>query len=458
MDERFDLSSWLAFARRRAWIVLLGIAAGIGGAAGVTGTMQPTYEATATMFVGGSSSSGEPAADIAYASLAQSLVSSYQRLAETRAVALEAATRSGLEPGQVVGRVRAEAQPGVQVLWLRARAPSARLAADVASAVAAALAARVEQLSGTTADRVGLELVDPALPPGAAASPRLPVNLSLGAAVGFLIGLAVGLALESLHPRIRTSADVERELGLATLGVIPHLGRRERMGDALGRQAVRGVGEPYRSLAVSLTTIAERDGHRRILITSSRNEEGKSTVTAQVGLALAEQERKTALIEGDLHRPALWRQFPFIAGTSIGSASGRSNRYPLRSAKVSSNLNIISGDNGREGSAARAPEFARAIDAALDGYDHVLIDAPPALAVSDTRVLARHADAVLFVVRAGVTSADDARAALVSLRQLDVKIAGAVLVAVRGRQARAYYYDAAPPRLSALGRGKESSA
>src|SRR5688572_1537247 len=124
MDERFDLSSWLAFARRRAWIVLLAIAAGIGGAAGVTGTMQPMYEATATMFVGSASSSGEPAADIAYASLAQSLVTSYQQLAETRAVALEAATRAGLEPDQVVGSVTAEAQPGVQVLRLRARAPS----------------------------------------------------------------------------------------------------------------------------------------------------------------------------------------------------------------------------------------------------------------------------------------------------------------------------------------------
>lgn len=457
MDERFDHSSWLALARRRAWIVLLAVAAGIGGAAGVTATMQPTYEATATMFVGSASSSGEPAADIAYASLAQSLVASYQQLAETRAVALEAATRSGLEPDRVVGNVTAEAEPGVQVLRLRARAPSARLAAGVANAVAAALAARVERLSGATDDRVGLELVDPALPPGAAAAPRLPVNLSFGAVVGLLIGLAVSFALESLHPRIRTTTDIERELGLATLGSIPHLGRRERMGDAWGRHALRGLGEPYRSLAVSLTTIAERDGHRRILITSCRNEEGKTTVTAQVGLALAEQGRKTALIEGDLHRPALWRWFPFIAGASIGSASGRSN-YPLRSAKVSSNLNIISGDGGQEGNTARAPEFALAIDAALEGYDHVLIDAPPALAVSDTRVLARHADAVLFVVRAGVTSADDARAALVSLRQLDVKIAGAVLVAVRGRRAGAYYYDAAPPRLSALGRRRESSA
>ncbi|MEX2556488.1 MAG: hypothetical protein WEB06_12785 [Actinomycetota bacterium] len=458
MDERFDPSSWLALARRRAWIVLLTVVAGMGGAAAVTRVMPPSYEAVATMFVGSTSPSGEPGADIAYASLAQSLVTSYRQLAETRSIALEAATRAGLEPRDVVGRVTAEAQPGVQVLSLHARAATPARAAQLANAVADALAARVETLSGAAGEHVGLELVDPAVPPRSLDSPRMAVNVSFGALVGLLVGIGVSFALESLNPRIRTTGDVQRELGVPTLGTFPYLRRRAREVDVRLWHTVPAVAEPCRSLAVTLASIAEREGHRRILITSTRTEEGKTTVAGQLALALAEQERRTALVEGDLHRPALWRHFPPAAGARIDPAGGRSSRSPLRSADVSPNLTVVLSDGKRQANSARASEFARSVSGALGDYEHVLIDAPPALAVSDTRVLAQHVDAVLFVVRAGATGANDARAALAALRQLDVKIAGVVLVGVRGRQTDAYYYaDGGTTNLSALGAARRSS-
>ncbi len=422
MSEHFDLSAALQVARRRAWIVLLAVAIGVTAAWSVTRLFPRRYEATATLFVGSNAPGGNVATDIQYASLAQSLVTSYAELAESKRVAHEAARAAGLEPSQVVGHVAAEAQPGVQILKLTASARAGALAARVANALAQALASRIETLSGSSATHVGVQVIDDATPSLRPVSPRPLLNLIVGGLAGLLAGIALALGRERLDERIRTVADAERELGLPVLGVIPKLRRRVRRADALVRQANPIVAEPFRSLAVTLASVARRSSYRCILITSARAKEGKSMVAAQLAVALAEDNRRIALVEGDLRRPSLERQFP-----------AKDPRAP--------NVTLLAA-NGAEpdaGRRVRTPEVERALKQALRKSDLVLLDTPPALVVSDTSILARHADAVLLVVRANETTADEARAAVVAFKRLDVEVIGVVLVAAHFPRRRHYY-------------------
>lgn len=422
MSEHFDLSAALQVARRRAWIVLLAVAVGVTAAWSVTRLFPRRYEATATLFVGSNAPGVNVATDIQYASLAQSLVTSYAELAESKRVAREAARAAGLEPSQVVGHVGAEAQPGVQILKLTASARSGALAARVANALAQALASRIESLSGSSGTHVGVQVIDDATPSLRPVSPRPLLNLIVGGLAGLLAGIALALGRERLDQRIRTVADAERELGLPVLGVIPKLPRRVRRADAIVRQANPTVAEPFRNLAVTLASIARRSGHRCILITSAGTKEGKSMVAAQLAVASAEDNQRVALIEGDLRRPSLGRQFqstdPRGANVTLIAASGTES------------------DAGR---LVRTPQIERTLKKALRENDFVLLDAPPALVVADTSILARHADAVLLVVRANETAADDARAVIVALKRLDVEVIGVVLVAAHVPRRRRYY-------------------
>jgi receptor protein-tyrosine kinase len=322
----------------------------------------------------------------------------------------------------------------------------------VANAVAEALSERVSALNGATSRRIGVQVVDAAAPPARPASPRLFLNLVFGGLVGLLTGVGLALARERLDTRIRTAAQAERELGLPVLGVVPKIGRRIRRSEALARHAHHEVAEAYRSIAVALVGGAGRGPKQgRILVTSARPEEGKTTAAAHLALALAEDNRRIALIEGDLRRPSLRRHFPSDEAPELNDVLYRTPDWRLpASSGVCPGLKVLAAGESHTdvGLILRAPEFERTLEAAVADHDHVLLDAPPTLAVSDASVLARHADAVVIVVRAASTRAEDVRAAQAAFRRLGVDIAGVVLVGGRRDRRGRHYYGGTPSRLS----------
>jgi succinoglycan biosynthesis transport protein ExoP len=445
MDTSFDLATALQIARRRAWIVVVSVAAALAAAYGVTQLISPTYEATATLFIGPNVSTDRGANDLQHASLAQSLAASYSELAETRAIAETAARSAGLEARLIVGHVESEAQPGLQILKVTAEAGSPFLAERVANAVAHTLISRIAALSGNPRD-LGAEIVDPARSSGQPVSPRLLLNLVFGGLLGFLAGLGLAAARQRLDQRIRTADDVERELGVPLLGVVPKFRRQFLRGEALARHANPEVAEPYRGIAAVLASSTRREQSRAILITSARPQEGKTTVAAHLAVALAEDNRKVGLVEADLRRPSLRRHFPSDEAPTLNDVLYRMTEPRLpKSAQVCPGLTVVSADES-PGDAAlvlRAPEFEHALGAMRSGYDHVVLVGPPALPISDTAVLTRHAESIVLVVRAGSSRVDDVRAAQAAFKRLGVHLAGVVLVGARVPRRGRYSYGAA---------------
>lgn len=449
MHDHFDLSHALQVARRRGWIVLVSLAAALAAAYGVTLLLPERYEATATMFVGGNAPSGDAALDLQYTSLAQTLVTTYAELAETRTVAEAAAAEADLDPSAVIGDVDAEAQAGLQILKLHARASSAEGAERVANAVAAALEERVDRVNASRSGEVGVQVVDAATVPSGPVSPKPLLNMIFGGLLGLLVGIGLALARERLDGRIRTADEAERELGLPVLGVVPRLGRRTRRGEALARHENQHVAEPFRSLAASVASLPGPEGGRGILVTSAARGDGKTTVAAHLALALAEDNRDVALVEGDLRRPSLRRHFPSHDAPSLDRVIYKSgqNRLP-KSAGVCPGLKVLAAEESQSNAAhvLRGPEFERVVATALRDHDYLLLDAPAALTVSDASVLARHANTVLLVVRSGSTSAEDVRASQAVFRRLGVEVAGVVLVGGRMPRRRGYDVNGKAPK------------
>lgn len=447
MQDQPDIPTMLQVLRRQLWIILISVLVAVLAAQLVTNAQQPRYEATSTLLVTGNVPSGsdeesdDPTAAIQLATLAQNSSTSLAQLAQTRAVAATAARQLDLPLSAAEGHISGEAEPGVQIVRVRADSDNAQGAARLANAAATAL---TEAFPGSAGEGLGglrLELVDPAAPPGSPVAPNRLLNLLLGAGAGLLIGLGLATLRERLDRRIRSSADVGAALGLPVLGELPPIKRNMRGMSAVDRHAIPRIGDPYRSLAASIVVASDREEYRRLLVSSPVQGEGKSTVAAHVALALAQDGETTALVECDLHRPTQHREFPSPERLSLAQQLSGVNGLLPSSAEVRPLLKVLAatGEEPAEGLSVRSPEFERALDAAGGGHQRLLLDAPPILGLSDAAVLARRADAVVLVLRAGRTREADAMNALAVLGRLGMPVLGVVLNGARPGRRGGYY-------------------
>jgi capsular exopolysaccharide synthesis family protein len=169
-----------------------------------------------------------------------------------------------------------------------------------------------------------------------------------------------------------------------------------------------GLGaEKFRFLGVRLRQIQQARQIKKVLITSTLPEEGKSLVSGNLAITLARRkQQKVLLLEGDLRRPVQSALF------GLGHLPGISEWLQSGSQAVN-NIYFLEGPGFWMMPAGTPPEnplelmqsgkLAALIEQVGSGFDWVLIDSPPILPLADTSVWARFADGVLLVVREGRT-------------------------------------------------------
>lgn len=181
-----------------------------------------------------------------------------------------------------------------------------------------------------------------------------------------------------------------------------------------------GLGaEKFRFLAVRLRQLRQTRNIRKVLITSSMAEEGKSLISANLAIAFAHRHvQKILLIEGDLRRPTLLQQFglPEMPGICEQLQSG---------GPALSNVLHLANCGFWLLPAGRAPEnpielmqsehLSTLMDELASVFDWIVIDSPPILPLADTSVWARVADGMLLVVNEGNTKADQLKASMDAL-------------------------------------------
>ena len=188
--------------------------------------------------------------------------------------------------------------------------------------------------------------------------------------------------------------------------------------------------EKFRFLAVRLRHFQQKQSLKRLLLTSSMPEEGKSTIAANLACTLAKRQRqKVLLLEGDLRRPTLVQQF------GLGKLKGLIEL--LEEAPVPGVKNIYKLEGLGlwvlpAGAPSRAPlelmqsgRLSALMNQLSAWFDWIVIDSPPVLPLGDTSVWMRLADAVLLVTRPGKTAKRQLKRALETIEQ--PKLLGALL-------------------------------
>jgi receptor protein-tyrosine kinase len=181
-----------------------------------------------------------------------------------------------------------------------------------------------------------------------------------------------------------------------------------------------------------------------IVITSSVPNEGKSTTAINIALALAESDHKVVLVDGDLRRPRLDKYLGLIG--KVGFSTVLANRAQLHEVLQKTrfpNLDVLTSGavppNPSEllGSMAAQKVFAEL----RSGFDYVIVDSCPLLAVTDAAILAADADGVLLMTRFGQTKRDQVAHAARHLKDVGAPLLGAIFTMTPPRSGASYSYN-----------------
>lgn len=189
--------------------------------------------------------------------------------------------------------------------------------------------------------------------------------------------------------------------------------------------------EAYRTLRTNLTFAALDEPIETLVVTSAAPEESKSTVLANLAIAMAQGERRTILVDADLRRPQLHEIFGVANDQGVTTMIVEETaleRPPLLDVGVEGLRLVPSGPlppNPADILGSRRME--QAIAALKERADIILFDAPPVASVTDAAILGAKVDGLLLVVRAGHTRREHAERARDLLERVHVRIVGAVL-------------------------------
>jgi len=289
--------------------------------------------------------------------------------------------------------------------------------------------------------------IEPASIPIEPIRPKLLQNIALAALVSGLLAAGLIVGLDMMNDTVKTPAEVSEKLGLSVLGVISHYKSIDGI-PITESQPLSPVSEAFRTLRTNLKYAGaglEKPLYS-IMVTSALPGEGKTEVLVNLGVVLAQNGLRVLLVDADLRRPALHRRLGLdnlvgLSQTFVHPELGMD--YSFQPTRISGLSAITSGDSPPNPSELLGSQTMGTI---LEGlktqYDIVLVDTPPALAVTDATAMLPYVEGVLLVVKPGSTHLAPLRRVVEQFNQLDNKLMGVVFNDINLRSsAYGYYYQ-----------------
>ncbi|MEH1974477.1 MAG: polysaccharide biosynthesis tyrosine autokinase [Nostoc sp.] len=301
-----------------------------------------------------------------------------------------------------------------------------------------------------------------ALIPDKAEGPRKILFIVGGGGIGLFLGIIVAFSLDLIDRSVKTVKEAKEVLRYSVLGVIPTQPRNGKAHSSIagldrpipkiiGRDIPYfPLGNAYQILQVNLKFLCSDKPLKSIVITSSVAKEGKSDVSANLAVTMAQAGRRVLLVDADMRHPIqhhIW---------GLTNTSGLSNvitgQVSLDAAvqEVMPNLEVLSSGVLPPNPVAMldSQRMATLISNFGREYDLVIFDTPPLSGIADAAVLSTLTDGILLVVRPGVVDFNSANAAKEFLTQSGQKVLGIVINGVNTKnEPNNYFYDTKKPQI-----------
>lgn len=324
---------------------------------------------------------------------------------------------------------------------------------------------RVKEVGITGASRASnVSVIEPAIAPAEPSWPRAPAVLALALLGGLGVGIAFVLGRGALDRSLNTPEQVERHLRLPVLGSVPDVvslpvggavdeaggplavaleagsGTGEGANGTLPTGAVRSgssrqlaraaLTEAYRGVRTGILFSRAEAPPRVLLFSSAVPFEGKTTSALHTAVAFSRLGGRVLVIDADLRRPRCHEILGARGGPGLSEVlTGQNPLDAVVQHTPLENLELVCAGrrapNPTELLGSRA--MARTLEQTLKAYDHVVVDAPPVLAVSDAVVLSPFVEGVVLVLKAHATPRQLVQRAEARLRQAHANVLGVVL-------------------------------
>ena len=487
-----ELKQYWFIVRKWWWLLVLCTILGAGVSYLVSSHMEPTYEASSLVMIGGSVDIVDP--DTGSIQTSEKLAQTYAQLLKARPIleATQAALGLPAKPDVSVTLLsntqllritvsdsdpaRAAATADELANQLISQSPSdpqreeqsyrafvnEQLAeleseiADLTEAIAAAndtasadeIARLQDELNARRSSYSSLlsyikdsstnyiQVIETAAVPTVPTSPKVMQNTLLAAVVGLMLAAGAAFLIEYLDDSVKGQAEIEEALGLPTLGVVAEIAVEGATPELITVTHPRSAfAEAYRMLRTNLHYSLPATKQRVFMITSVEPGVGKTTTTSNLAVALAQAGQRVILVDGDLRRPSVHKVFgcPNDTGlTPLLVGEVTSVEAAIHTTEVPGLRVLPCGPlppNAAE--LLDSPRMGEVLQELVGLADVVLLDSPPLFAVADARILASLATGVILVVQAGRTSMTACIEAQETLKTVGGALLGVVLNRLR---------------------------
>jgi capsular exopolysaccharide synthesis family protein len=326
-----------------------------------------------------------------------------------------------------------------------------------------------------------VQIVKPALEPSMPTNPpKTAPSTRLGFIIGIILGLVFAFLIETFDTSIGAVEDVEDFLGVRVLGIIPHIDfdelrqafkeksgmeidddRMWRISRMISHFAPKTTSaEGYRALRTNINFAKLEKDAKTIVFTSSSPQEGKTTISINLAITMAQAGNKVLLIDGDFRRPVISKIFgipaqPGMTDVILGNfewrevvrsitdiMTGKMTMDEIMLTPGLDNLSIMTcgtiAPNPSELVSTKA--VSDFLEAASAEYDFVIIDAPPVLAATDAAIWGTRADGTIIVYQVGKVARGALKRAKAQLDNVKANIVGVVLNGLKAELSPDYEY------------------
>ena len=468
-EHEYSVADLLRILRRRSWVVILITVLFTGAAVGFGLLQTPTYQASTKILIGQTGGKVQPGTLGSDVQGLQQITQTMVEAIDSRSVAGEVIRRLDLRisPDDFLKKhLGVEQISTTQFIRVTYEASDPRQAQRVANTIGEVFS---DQVSGISASNGAITATvwERANIPENPISPNLPLDFGVGLALGLLLGVGLAFLLDFFDDSWRSPEELERVSRVPNLGMIPKfevlkgdpLRKRTleleaegqntpvsqgteagRKSNKAGKDSLHGnmvtllapnsaASEAFRSLRTNLSYAFFDSPPRIIMVTSPGSQAGKSTVCANLGIALAQAGKRTLILDCDLHKPMIHKVFGLRNLLGLVNVLVKEHSVQKVWHELLPNLKVVTTGPMPPNPAELlgSKRLSELLDENRENFDYILLDTPPVGVVSDPAMLAAQVDGVFLIVDAQGTRKRVVQRSMRSLEIVEANVLGTVM-------------------------------
>lgn len=430
-----ELQNIFMILRKRIWILVL-FTAVLAAAAGLVSffVLKPEYKATSSLLVV-KTENDDKAIEYSDILLNEKLASTYREIINSRLIISEVIRTLGLKmsPEELKEKVKVSLKKDTALIVIEVKNNNPKIAAAIAEQISTVFINNIKSFVNTD----NVQLIDRAQVPSKPSSPSPVIIMLIAGVIGAFVGILSILINERMQNTLKAAADIEGNLSLSVLGIIPK--DKWAKGSKKNHQDENAIfnsddnsfySEAYRSLRTNLQFCILNRKIKSIVITSPEPRDGKSTLVSNLAVKLSEAGYKVLLLDTDFRRPKIHEMFGLLNYRGITNILAENIDYKEAVNTLSPGYPdvLTSGPIPNNPSEILLSDGMKSLLKKLEqSYDIVLLDSPSAGLVSDAIILSSIANGVIIVYTSEKTKLELARNIKASFAKANINILGAVL-------------------------------